>query len=295
MLEGFGLNICTADSGAKAVEMARSQSFFMIFMDIHMPDMDGYTAAAKIRKFDKSVPIIALTADAITEVEEQLEQSGMNGHLSKPLQADQLNTLLQTYLSIGPVSVQESADTYFDVKALNAVFHDEKTVHRLLRQFLSTHSGDCVLLKEQIQGQNFQGAREIVHNIIGISGNLFCRKLYHAASRLGANLRLSHAESFDVFEEIWKKTLLELRMYLNDSSKTETSFTKQEKLTETLSALQQLCEDFDVNAVDFFLEHEDGFQKEIPPQTFQKLRRAVLAYDFLWLTEHRDIWHIQEV
>ncbi|MDE5564084.1 MAG: response regulator, partial [Oscillospiraceae bacterium] len=214
MLEGFGLTVHTAGSGGQAVEMARNQDFFLIFMDIHMPDMDGYTAAAHIRTFNTSVPIIALTADPIAEVEAKLEQSGMNGHLSKPLQTDQLNTLLQMYMSVAPVSVQESADTFFDADALGTVFHDEKTVNRLLRQFLSSHSGDCALLKECIQAEDFLGAREIVHNIIGISGNLFCKKLYHAASRLGANLRLSHAESFDMFEDVWKKTLLELRMYL---------------------------------------------------------------------------------
>lgn len=290
MLEGFGLTVHTAGSGGQAVEMARNQDFFLIFMDIHMPDMDGYTAAAHIRTFNTSVPIIALTADPIAEVEEKLEQSGMNGHLSKPLQTDQLNTLLQMYMSVAPVSVQESADTFFDADALGTVFHDEKTVNRLLRQFLSSHSGDCTLLKECIQAEDFLGAREIVHNIIGISGNLFCKKLYHAASRLGANLRLSHAESFDMFEDVWKKTLLELRMYLNDPTDEETSTDEHDAFAELQEDLQSLCTEFDVNAVDFLLEHEQTFQDCMPPANFKALRRAVLDYDFLWLTEHQEVW-----
>ncbi|MDE5564553.1 MAG: hypothetical protein K2I93_05310, partial [Oscillospiraceae bacterium] len=113
---------------------------------------------------------------------------------------------------------------------------------------------------------------------------------YNADSRLGANLGLSHAESFDMFEDVWKKTLLELRMYLNDPTDEETSADEHDAFAELQGDLQSLCTEFDVNAVDFLLEHEQTFQDCMPPANFKALRRAVLDYDFLWLTEHQEVW-----
>ena len=87
-----GAEVVAASTGAEAVrafERSRPGSIDLVLMDIQMPEMDGYEATRLIRSLDRddarSVPIIAMTANAFVEDEERSRMSGMDGHLSKPL------------------------------------------------------------------------------------------------------------------------------------------------------------------------------------------------------------------
>ena len=71
-------------------------------MDLEMPEMDGYMAAAKIRSLDdpyfKTVPIIALTASAMTDIKERALNSGMNDYISKPFDAEMLRSKISGFV-----------------------------------------------------------------------------------------------------------------------------------------------------------------------------------------------------
>ena len=75
--------------GDEAVELFERERPDVLLMDIQMPEMDGYEATRVIRSLDRddarSVPIVAMTANAFVEDEERSRMSGMDGHLSKPL------------------------------------------------------------------------------------------------------------------------------------------------------------------------------------------------------------------
>ena len=76
----------------------------LIFMDINMPEMDGYTATEAIRgmKAPKSkIPIIALTADAMKEDKERCLQVGMNDHISKPFRLEEIGVVLKKFNRAG--------------------------------------------------------------------------------------------------------------------------------------------------------------------------------------------------
>jgi CheY-like chemotaxis protein len=73
----------------------------LIFMDINMPEMDGFTATAQLRKLPPPhahVPVIALTADAMKEDRERCMQAGMNDYISKPFRLEELEAVLTKYL-----------------------------------------------------------------------------------------------------------------------------------------------------------------------------------------------------
>ncbi len=80
----------------------------MIFMDIQMPEMDGYEAARKIRALNppkaKAIPIVAMTANVFKEDVENARKAGMNGHLGKPLDMDQVIRTLHRHLSVNPTT-----------------------------------------------------------------------------------------------------------------------------------------------------------------------------------------------
>ncbi|NCA71204.1 MAG: PAS domain S-box protein [Sphingobacteriia bacterium] len=113
LLADTGLQIEVADNGLQAVELFRSQCASdqaqppeLILMDIQMPVMDGYEAARRIRALDTQVPIIALTANAFPEHIEQAHAAGMNAHLSKPIDLQQLKATISECLQ--PVATRGS-------------------------------------------------------------------------------------------------------------------------------------------------------------------------------------------
>ena len=87
-----------ADNGQQAVDLFQARPQELILMDIQMPVMDGYEAARLIRALDAQVPIIALTANAFPEDIERAQAAGMNAHLSKPIDIQQLKALIRDYL-----------------------------------------------------------------------------------------------------------------------------------------------------------------------------------------------------
>jgi CheY-like chemotaxis protein len=109
VLEPSHLGIDCAENGIQAVEMfsAAPGKYDMIFMDIHMPEMDGYEAARRIRKFEKSgalkqIPIIAMTANVFREDIEKCLAAGMDNHVGKPLDFEEVMKMLQQYLPKNP-------------------------------------------------------------------------------------------------------------------------------------------------------------------------------------------------
>jgi signal transduction histidine kinase/CheY-like chemotaxis protein len=103
LLEPTKLEIDCAENGAEAVRMfiANPQKYDMIFMDIQMPEMDGYDATRHIRALDipqaKTIPIIAMTANVFREDVEKCLEAGMNSHVSKPIDFHEVMNRLNLY------------------------------------------------------------------------------------------------------------------------------------------------------------------------------------------------------
>jgi polar amino acid transport system substrate-binding protein len=134
ILEGAGLNVTLADNGQEAVNAVKENEYDAVLMDVQMPVMDGYTATRKIREWElkaqssklkendsaelsvfsfqpsaraKRVPIIAMTAHAMSGDEDKSLQAGMNDHVTKPIDPDQLFAALQKWIQPGERRVPE--------------------------------------------------------------------------------------------------------------------------------------------------------------------------------------------
>ena len=106
ILKMFELEVTLASNGKEAVEIYQSReagSFDIVFMDIQMPVMDGYTAAKKIRDSGRkdagTIPIVAMTANAFSEDVQKAIHTGMNDHLAKPIDIQLLVKILKKWLS----------------------------------------------------------------------------------------------------------------------------------------------------------------------------------------------------
>ncbi|MDR1916803.1 MAG: response regulator [Synergistaceae bacterium] len=125
MLEPTSLDIDCAENGKEAVKLycEAPERYNMIFMDVQMPEMDGYEATRRIRAFEaqnsEQVPIVAMTANVFREDIEKCLESGMNDHVGKPLDFDDMLDKLRKYLLGGrPCDTTPGTDKtggdYFD-------------------------------------------------------------------------------------------------------------------------------------------------------------------------------------
>ncbi len=84
ILKDKGVVCSVVNNGFEAIKKVKEETFDVILMDIHMPEMDGYTTTQEIRKLDIEIPIIALTASTLEDTAEKIKTVGINGHISKP-------------------------------------------------------------------------------------------------------------------------------------------------------------------------------------------------------------------
>jgi signal transduction histidine kinase len=97
----YGLHIDTATSGFEAIEKVKNNVYDIVFMDYMMPKMDGVEAAREIRKLGREyekLPIIAITANAVSGVREKLLESGFNGFISKPIDTRELDEMIRKWI-----------------------------------------------------------------------------------------------------------------------------------------------------------------------------------------------------
>ncbi|OIP45390.1 MAG: two-component system sensor histidine kinase/response regulator [Flavobacteriaceae bacterium CG2_30_31_66] len=104
ILEKENLIVDVANNGLIAVEKVQKNNYDVILMDIQMPVMDGYTASIEIRKFNKEIPILALSASIFMEVKDKINESGMNGFIFKPFDPKELLKEIDTFINKVPNS-----------------------------------------------------------------------------------------------------------------------------------------------------------------------------------------------
>jgi signal transduction histidine kinase/CheY-like chemotaxis protein len=97
MLKSLGYAYEIADDGYAGYLLAKSRKFDLIFMDLFMPEMDGFESAQRILKFDNSVLIVAFTADNLPETKRKADLAGIKDFISKPVRIDELKRLFARY------------------------------------------------------------------------------------------------------------------------------------------------------------------------------------------------------
>jgi CheY-like chemotaxis protein len=102
LLERLGCRVDVAGNGAEAVQMAARLPYSLVFMDCHMPEMDGFDATLQIRRRESDIglrpmPIVALTASVLQEDRDRCVAAGMNDIIGKPVQPAELAQALKRF------------------------------------------------------------------------------------------------------------------------------------------------------------------------------------------------------
>ena len=210
LLTSIGLIVEIANNGKEGVERALTESFDLIFMDIQMPIMDGFTAAQRIREESslKNIPIIAMTAHAMEGDLEKSLAAGMNAHLTKPIDIDKLVAVLNQWFidtqveSIVHAVTPDKTTTLpeslppFDLAAALAICNNNSTLlHKLLLSFSINYSDLANQLVKFIAENELIQAKHLTHSINGMAGTLGAHELKNASAALELALHLEDTEN----------------------------------------------------------------------------------------------------
>ncbi len=206
ILERLSCLVRCVENGQLAVESVKKSRPDLIFMDCQMPVMNGYEATEKIRELGYDVPIVAVTASAITNERERCESCGMNDLITKPFKKGDIMAVLYRYFSPHregeellppaealPLTEQvdltesegvEEIDIFNFQAALETFLGDEDTLVGLLEPFRKKVSGQLRTLSDLREGKDLESIREIAHSIKGSSRNLDMNRLGNVAEKL---------------------------------------------------------------------------------------------------------------
>jgi len=222
LLEQAGANVLIAGNGKEAVELyVQSKSAVdLILMDLHMPVMNGYEAAAEIRKLSEDIPIVAMTADVVLGVREKCEQCGIHHYISKPFDPDRF---LQTVREI--ISKSEGHKPEPGVLNAAAGFRnlgvDRDAYMQILSEYRSENLDTADRLVAAIREAQYADAAGIVHKLKSSSGSIGAKLLYELAVRLQKALE-SREGDIDAlcreFTAVLGRLLDEIRTMLESST-----------------------------------------------------------------------------
>jgi CheY-like chemotaxis protein len=172
MLERRGHEVTVAENGKRAVELYQDGAFDLMFMDIQMPEMDGYEALASIRMLEQKsgtrMPIIALTAHAMNGEQERCRMADFDGYLTKPLRQAELDAALEPIENHTVCNSQSPSVSRFDrACALEQVGGDEGLLQELIELFLNRAPGQLASVREAFERGDGNAAQRSAHTLKG--------------------------------------------------------------------------------------------------------------------------------
>ncbi len=212
LLNEAGFIIEIACNGMEAVgKVANSghpSKYDAVLMDLQMPEMDGYTATKEIRKMKEydSLPIIAMTADAMSGIREQCFAAGMQDYITKPIDPDEVFGKLCQWIKedvhrvVPEVTTVEKKIAVPDIElptfsaldvndGLMRVMGKKNLYVELLNKFLKSNADSYNEIIAAVKASDQEKAIRIAHTVKGVSGNLGAKDLQAVAAKLESALR----------------------------------------------------------------------------------------------------------
>jgi len=195
VLNRTNIDITNANNGKEALDILNSnKEFDIIFMDINMPVMDGYSATTKIRARQKfnSLPIIALSALTSSSEVNKMFECGMNGYLSKPLRKEKLYTAFKLFIDkktdtqVSPDEVDKTSQEINDANVTKNILHKE-----ILLEFKNIYGDSAKKFKRLVEEENFVEVKVLSLDIRNLSSSIGAKDMHALMSEILQLLSLS--------------------------------------------------------------------------------------------------------
>jgi two-component system, sensor histidine kinase and response regulator len=224
-----GLVVQIAGNGQEALEALETGKFDAVLMDIQMPVMDGYEATQRIRQStfsSRDVPIIAMTAHAMAGDREKSLGAGMNDHVAKPIDPNQLFTALEKWIPAGEREIpahitkmrsekENARDNTLPAELPGIVIEtglfrvggNAALYRKLLADFYHDHADTAKQIETALEDDDLKLARRLAHTMKGVAGNIGAQDLHKAAEKLETAIDLEKGGEISTLLESYNAAL----------------------------------------------------------------------------------------
>ncbi|BCL73561.1 hybrid sensor histidine kinase/response regulator [Vibrio nigripulchritudo] len=306
LLESTKAEITIADNGQIALDKLASGSFDIVLMDMQMPVMDGVTAAKEARKKGVSIPIVAMTANAMAQDIETCMNAGMDDHVTKPIDVARLYSVLSQYLSVTnlPEETKKSSSSKEKIEEKTTMEEPESSVTssiwgvdlehtpteiglsedrylKLLDKMLSNTAKDLHEFKIKSEERDWEWMERFAHTIRGSAGNLRIQNLVEVAEKMEDSAQKHEPVSQQMvssMQEHIEHIQSDLNKYQGVVNTGKEVVTEQGKITEILDNLKESIEGYDADAVKYVEQLIESMPEN--REALKALSDAIESFDF---------------
>ncbi len=236
LMQVIGIDVETSSSAAEGIEKIRKNAYNLIFMDIQMPELNGYDATEIIRK-DPNIQdniIIAMTANAMDGDKSACLRAGMDDYIPKPINTTSLYQLLLKWLDKDPgkqngaqelssplekIKVRANAikqDNQIDFNLAIQKLGNNKTLFvKLVHDFCTNFVGHPQQISNAVAENNIEVAHRLAHTVKGVAGTFGANFLYDSALLLETMLKRGETDNLDLTISMFKKDFENCHAQLN--------------------------------------------------------------------------------
>ncbi len=336
LLEKEGFWVTVVGNGEKAVNMVTDprlqmseMPFDVVLMDLQMPVMDGYEATRRVRKWEderlkatsgndsevqnskSKIPIIAMTADAMSGVRKNVMEAGMDDYVTKPIDPAKLFSVLIKWIQPGKreMYVQEEPDESlrteeplpkFEVidtaAGIARIGGSQASYKKLLKKFHQNNLNTIDEIQSALDNNDIDPAIRLAHSLKGVSANIGANDLFKLAGELETALKQQNGElSSELYKELLENVKQSLKQVFSAIESLETKQPESPAIVDTVESekpidnskiapiiekLKGLLEDDDSEATRCL----SSLKEELKGSNFQveldKMERLIGGYDF---------------
>jgi len=303
MLRQLGLDVSVAENGNEALTSLEQARFDLVLMDLQMPVMDGYMATRQIRQQynDCQLPIIAMTAAVLEDDRRAAAEAGMNDHIPKPIDPNELQQKLLRWVrpirrSTPSASVTPAAANRdllvsmpeiegIDARdALGRLGNDLQCYSSLLRSACRDYRGSAASARATLAIGDRDGATRYLHGLRGVLGNLGATQALELATALEeaikTNADAGAGVQFAALENVLGRLFDGLEGYLNDAQFPPAEVAVGALDPQQVAALLEELRLQDADAIDRYEALRSKLNRALEPEQAARLRCAMDRLDF---------------
>jgi signal transduction histidine kinase/DNA-binding response OmpR family regulator/HPt (histidine-containing phosphotransfer) domain-containing protein len=306
LLEEAKVSIDLAENGKVAVQMVREHDYDFVLMDMQMPVMGGIEATQVIRSDPRfrALPIIAMTANAMASDREKCLEAGMNDHVAKPIDPDELFSALLRWIkprekngasakAAAPVKSPGTPADVSDTKALEIARIDTKSALKrmggnrrlydsLLRKFAEQQAGAVEEIRAALKAGDASAAERGAHTLKGVAGNLGATALAEEAAK--AETAVKRGQDVETVLNTLSLALAPVVQAIRAAQPTEAPTVAVSadpaKAADSLARLKKMLESDDGEAADFILDARAHLSGVLTGAEIDTLAELVGNFDF---------------
>jgi signal transduction histidine kinase/CheY-like chemotaxis protein len=215
LLQKRGHTVTIANNGNEALKALARTSFDLVLMDVLMPEKDGLTATAELRKRELGsgmhTPVVAMTALAMKGDRERCLEAGMDGYISKPVRPPELDSVLEGYISLRKTAPERKIAANFDAcvneeELLQRVDGDRAFLAEIAEIFRDDYPKQIRIVQESIEAGDSERIRHTAHALKGALSNMAAERATALATSLeGAGVSGNPADASRILVELEKE------------------------------------------------------------------------------------------